>query len=868
MMNKQKNSSPIKSNWQPRITNLPRFHIIALVLVLVGMTTGGYLVLSSFASEQDTYNVKADPALQVQNLTKVSRSRAKRYRAARQTQPSTNIKEKSELIAVVKERKKAMLALMASRPQEARKYAADDELKSNIPEEVKSDVENLTKLDGTWSSAVVDSADHKSPSSVSYRLVQSNGTQTVMAGVEKPEKVKDGNRVQASGLMLDHVLATSSNEIQVAALTTNGSLADVAISSGTAYIPPALGTKKVAVYLVNYKNDKSMPQLADSNGTKLNADINFVKKYLTTNTDSIAKFYNEQSYGKMGFEFTVYDWKTVNYDNTTGCYSIQQPGPENDALSQNGNTAGSVNYKSYDIHMFLFNNLTQPPPSTCNTEVAGTGAYPINDPNFRPRTELFLNKIQTTQWFWSSVAHELGHNLGLAHAMSKFGDDKQSALAEYGDPYSVMGRGVNGESVQFNAFHKYQLGWLNDSQIATASGWASPTPIALEALSIKPSGQVIQKKAIKVINGNDWPVRADVYIEYRSIISSTDKFIKYYASKGNLSAGIAMPGVIVYGAILLNGRHTSMLVDPLTEFNNAYDAPRIPSKLALLSGEQTLRRLTPIQWTAKVTSTSTNSALVNLQMANDTKAPLAPMNVGAHSGNRSVDLSWQNSTDPVNFDLRSIRIRLKGLKDYSGNECYIVSNFDYGRVPDNILIDGTSGRLAFYTNNTRYQFQTNPSNCAPENAYVAGVAPFVNGQPYTITLQSEDLFGNKSPEVSVTVTPRADITFSKPVFDDGQKYTLPPNNLRVIPRVNVSTAGVQLTWDASPSPGVMTYKIYRNGALAGTTIGNLTTSHLDYSAKLGGQAYTVRAIDNNGIESADSNAVYASCGWLFLWTCK
>jgi hypothetical protein len=60
-----------------------------------------------------------------------------------------------------------------------------------------------------------------------------------------------------------------------------------------------------------------------------------------------------------------------------------------------------------------------------------------------------------------TVAHELGHNLGLYHANAwNCGDatlDSTCSSVEYGDPSSVMGNKVPGH---YHAFEKERLGWM------------------------------------------------------------------------------------------------------------------------------------------------------------------------------------------------------------------------------------------------------------------------------------------------------------------------------------------------------------------------------------------------------------------------
>jgi hypothetical protein len=70
-------------------------------------------------------------------------------------------------------------------------------------------------------------------------------------------------------------------------------------------------------------------------------------------------------------------------------------------------------------------------------------------------------------------AHELGHNMGLAHANGCIGSTTVSLIQkckhnEYGDPTDVMGHG--GEEFGYNAAYLRQLGWISDTKIQTWTG--------------------------------------------------------------------------------------------------------------------------------------------------------------------------------------------------------------------------------------------------------------------------------------------------------------------------------------------------------------------------------------------------------------
>ena len=84
-------------------------------------------------------------------------------------------------------------------------------------------------------------------------------------------------------------------------------------------------------------------------------------------------------------------------------------------------------------------------------------------------------------------AHELGHNMGLAHANACIGSTTVSVIQkcshnEYGDRTDVMGHG--GEKFGYNAAYLRQLGWLPESKVQTwTSGSVNVTLSALRDAS-------------------------------------------------------------------------------------------------------------------------------------------------------------------------------------------------------------------------------------------------------------------------------------------------------------------------------------------------------------------------------------------------
>ncbi len=235
------------------------------------------------------------------------------------------------------------------------------------------------------------------------------------------------------------------------------------------------GPLKRAVVLVNFQDNTSQSiSVADANAL-----------VFTT----VSNFYAENSYGLASVSGNTFGWYTLPSSQTNCDLNL---------ISSEANSAAAaagVALSGYDAVVYMF-----PRTSACWFD-----GYTIGGPERH-----FING----RFDLRTVAHELGHGLGLFHShgyvcSSGIAPNSSCTYLEYGDGADVMGY----QTGHFDAFQKEFLGWLNapgTPPITTVSASGSYAIAAMEAAGTAPKALKILKSVDPSSGARTW-----YYVEYR-----------------------------------------------------------------------------------------------------------------------------------------------------------------------------------------------------------------------------------------------------------------------------------------------------------------------------------------------------------------
>jgi fibronectin type 3 domain-containing protein len=577
-------------------------------------------------------------------------------------------------------------------------------------------------------------------------------------------------------------------------------------------------TPKVAAILINFASDTSTPFTP-----------NDVSQLLFGSGASVTNYYLEQSFGKTQLSGTVLGWYTISASTSTCDYATW--------ASQAQAAAGSA-ITGYDHVMYLF-----PTEVSCNWAGLGDLTGP----------ETWINGYLELR----VLAHELGHNFGVHHAnsLSCTSGGVRTALAgtctsvEYGDPFSVMG---SGDTEQFPAFHKGELGWLAPTSTYTVTATTTVTVAPSEVTTAAP-------QLIRIPRTSD-----ALYVDFRQPFGS-------YFDTFTPGSPPAMGVMIRRGPLAYNETQPA-LIDTTPQTPTYYDA-------ALTVGSSLTDPVTGI--VIETDSIGPDGATVTITKPGGAQAPTAPGNVAAVENAGGIDVSWDASTDDGNID--HYRIFRNGallgtvagdtLTDHDAPPNGVALVYAVTAV-DNSGIEGPAGASAPVSigdatvpstpvglqaigssSGIALSWQASVDDVGVDHYLVYRDAQLIaspTGTTYDdtsaevgvlhgYTVRAVDGSGNMSPE-------SAQVTATVP---DTTPPT-PPSGLQVVTKY--SPMGATLNWQAaSDNVGVIGYRVWRDGLLVGTAFSTTYTDPWD--ELFPSVTYSVAALDGAGHESTHITAI-------------
>lgn len=331
------------------------------------------------------------------------------------------------------------------------------------------------EIEGTFEIIIEEDLEPLSHPKLYFRLTAGKDSYGLRFSDQAPN-IPSGTRIKVSGTVRGGV-------IEVASLTP---VQFTPLTKGTTLLPESIGNQRTLVILTNFLDDTRRPYTRRSAENVLRNEVD--------------PYFRDASYGKTWITGRAVGWITLDMDSTCDDEVIRKA--TIDAVDD------SVDFTQYDRLII---------------------AYPTA--RGRCRSHATLGKIETQtedgivrlgrvtyiglRFGSGTVAHELGHSLGLVHANGW--DCRPEIMGtvcssdEYGDPYDAMG---NGGLSHFNAFSKEKLGWFAEDEIVIAASGLrrGKGTYTLEAFE-SPTSRV---KALKV-RGYDSYRKVPVwyYIEYR-----------------------------------------------------------------------------------------------------------------------------------------------------------------------------------------------------------------------------------------------------------------------------------------------------------------------------------------------------------------
>ena len=229
---------------------------------------------------------------------------------------------RSGLLAVAAARRQVLAALMETDPGDVLRVAVDAHLRSSLPPEVQTYVEEEAQVEGTL---MILHEDRDSGSRYLYFLNARGDKLSLHFASKPPMHLLTGARIRVTGVRIGQAMALASGSASVEALTLA--------------FPSTLGARKLLVILFNYQNNITQPYT-----------IAMAQDAVFTQTSN---FDWENSYHQTSLFGDVVGWYTIPLSSTdsTACNFTTLA-----TYAEQAATTAGVNLSGYDGYIYAFPN--------------------------------------------------------------------------------------------------------------------------------------------------------------------------------------------------------------------------------------------------------------------------------------------------------------------------------------------------------------------------------------------------------------------------------------------------------------------------------------------------------------------------------
>src|SRR3990167_5264692 len=390
---------------------------------------------------------------------------------------------REQLIGKAEQRRQLLLELAQSHPEEVLRVAIPEDKQKGMPAEVVAKLEQRLELDGELEVVYEDYED--GPAKLRHFLKTSFGERFELRLAKAQREWRSGLSVRAQGVLLEHTEAGApiqgdlvvNDDDSGLLLLADGTTSSTGSTGELAYdLPNTLGAQRTLAILVNFQDKPSEKPWTTTQANSL-----------MFGSGGVSGFFKENSSQQTWLTGNVAGWYTIPV-NSTICdgFAIEK-------AAKSAAQAAGFNLANYERFVYIF------PKNACGYSGMGqVGAAP---------SSTWINGSMILR----TVAHEMGHNLGLHHAHAlDCGDTTLGSSCtsqEYGDTLDIMG--YSGTVGHFNGFNKERLGWLASSNIINVASGGN--------FYLKPnSTQTNSGKVLKIANGLDSSGQPRYYyVEYR-----------------------------------------------------------------------------------------------------------------------------------------------------------------------------------------------------------------------------------------------------------------------------------------------------------------------------------------------------------------